>query len=382
MPLTDAGYEPRTEADIQENQRVFLRASISEKLDLSERTVLGNWTNIGCDHLAQLEQLIQESLNAADRDNATSDRLSSLAILIGVPRRETPTTGLVMQTLNLDAGQTFAPGDIEFQVADEPENVWHNRDEVVSTIAGEYDVVFESDLTGSTAAAAAGTLTLLIAPTDGTVNSGTNASDAQAGKDRETDGELRVRMAQGVASGGSHTINAIRAALVNINGVLSADVFENVTSIVDSRGIPPHSIRCVVWDGSPAVADDDAIAQAIWDLSATYSVGSQVGTAVDENLGDVEIHFDRPAVQDIVIAVTVESASGVAEDDIKAAIIAAMPTLPGQPVTLNRLAAAVFSVPGVDDWTAFTVDGGSSDLPADVGIIYRLDSSDIAVAVV
>lgn len=382
MPITDTGYEPRTEADIQETTRTFLRASISEKLDLSERSVLGNWNNIVCDHLTGLEELGQEAYNAFDRDAASSDRLSSLAIVIGVPRRESPTTGLVMQTVDLDAGLTFAPGDIEFQVDGEPDNTWHNRDTVTSTIAGEYDVVFESDLTGATATAASGTLTVLIAPTDGTVNSGINAQDATPGKDRETDGELRVRMAQGVAAGGSHTVNAIRTALINVNGVISADVFENTTSLVDSNGIPPHSIRCVVWDNDPAIASDADIAQAIWDRSATYSVGSQSGVAVDENLGDVEVHFDRPSVHDVVVAVTVESASGVSEDDVIAAIIAAMPTLPGQPVTLNKLAAAVFAVPGVDDWTSFTVDGAGADLPGDPVTFYRLDSSDVAVTVV
>lgn len=380
MPITDTGYEPRTEAEIQESTRTRLRASISEKLDLSERTVLGNWNNIVCEDLTGLEELGQEAYNAFDRDAATGDRLSSLAIVMGVPRRETPTTGLVVMTLNLDAGLTFAPGDITFQVDGEPDNTWHNRDEVVSTSSGNYDAVFESDLTGSTATAASGTLTVLIDPTDNTVNSGTNAQDATPGKDRETDAELRVRMAQGVASGGSHTVNAIRAALVNVNGVISADVFENTTSIVDADGIPGHSIRCVVWDSDPPVAKDAEIAQAIWDLSATYSAGSQSGIAVDENLGNVEVHFDRPTVTDVTFAITIESESGVAEDDVIAAIQGVMPTLPGQGVTLNKLAAAVFNVPGVDNWSAALLNGASADLAGDPIVFYRLDSSDVTVS--
>lgn len=383
MPLTSSGFEPRTEAEIQETTRTFLRATISEKLDLSERTVLGNWNNIVCEHLTDAEEILQEAYNAFDRDAASSDRLSSLAILIGVPRRETPTVGLVAMTLNLDAAQTYAAGAIEFQVEGEPTNVWRNRDIVASTSAGSYaDQIFVSDLTGSTATAAAGTLTVLLDPTDGTVNSGTNPDDAQPGKDRETDSELKVRMAQGVAAGGSRTVNAIKAAIVVLDGVVSVDVFENTTSIVDADGIPGHSIKVVVWDGDPALANNDEIAQAIADHSATFSVGTQLGTAQDDSLGATTINFERATVSAITVAATVESASGVSEDDVIAAIQAAMPTLPGQPVTLNRLAAAVFAVPGVDDWTAFTVNGAGADLVADPAVIYTLDSSDVAVTVV
>ena len=56
MGLTDSGYEPRTQAEILESQQTYLRATISEKLILSDRTVMGNWTRVGSDHLAELEE--------------------------------------------------------------------------------------------------------------------------------------------------------------------------------------------------------------------------------------------------------------------------------------------------------------------------------------
>jgi uncharacterized phage protein gp47/JayE len=377
--LSDTGYEPRTQAEILESQQAFLRATISEKLILTDRTVLGNWTRVGSDHLALLEEAQQESYNAYDRDAATSDRLSSLAILLGVPRRENPTQGLVSVTLDLDAGQTFVAGSIEIQVVGEPDNIWSNRDTVTSTGAGSYSAVFISDLTGSLARAASGTLTELLTPTDGTVNSATNASDAQPGRDRETDAELRVRMAQAVAAGAQNTAASIRAALVQVPGVLSADVFENRTGTVDANGVQGHSIRCVVWDGNPALALSTDIAQVIYDRAATFAQGAVTAAAQDETLGAVLVNFDRATASAITVAINVQSAVGVAEADVVAALQAAMPGIVGKGITLEKLAAGALSVPGVDGYASFTINGGSSDLPDVQTIIYTLDSSDVGV---
>lgn len=379
MALTSTGYEPRTQAEILQSQQDYLRAKISTKLIFSDRTVVGNWTRVGSDALAQLEEAQAAAYNAYDRDGATSDRLSSLAILLGVPRRETPSTGLVSQTVNLAAGKTFAPGALTAQVVDEPDNTWHNRDTVTSGSSGNYAAIFESDLTGSSATAAAGTLTVIPTPVTGW-NSTTNATDAQPGKDRETDDELRVRMAQAVAAGAQNTSSSIRAALVQLAGVLSADVFENRTSSTDANGVGPHSIRCVVWDGSPAVAKNDDIAQVIWDRSATFSQGSQLGTAQDVNLGPTLVNFDRATASAVTLAVTIVSDVGVAIADVRAALIARMPNVVGKGISLDKLAAAVFDVPGVDDYSAFTINGGSADLAASQTIIYTLSSGDIAVS--
>lgn len=376
--LTDTGYEPRTQAEIFESQQDFLRATISAKLILTDKTVLGNWIRVCSDHLALLEEAQEESYNAYDRDAATSDRLSSLMKLMGVPRRETFTTGLAAATLTLGAGLSFAPGDLTFAVDGEPDNTWHNRDTVASVGSGDYAAVLESDLTGPNARALAGTLTVVVSTGLG-CTAVTNATDAQAGKGRETDSEGRVRLAQAVGSGGSNTVVGIRAALVQVQGVLSADVFENRTGSADANGVSAHSIRAVIWDGNPAVAKDDDIAQVIWDRAATFAQGSDFGTAVDDNLGNVLVNFDRATAEAITVAVDIESESGVAADDVIAALIAAMPGTVGAGIVLHKLAKAVFDVPGVDDYASFTINGGSADLAADQLVIYQLDSSDVTV---
>jgi uncharacterized phage protein gp47/JayE len=376
VALTDAGFIPDTQADILERLQNFQRLKISAKLDLSERTVLGNVNAIISDELEALYQVLVEAWGAFDRDTASSDRLSALAVLLGVPRRGT-TAGLDVVTLNLDAAQTYAAGDIQLAVQDEPDNTWVNRDAVTSAGSGNYPVVFVSELVSAEAVAAAGTLTVIPTPVGG-LNSATNAADATPGQDFESDAALRVRMAQAVARGGTQTVQAIRSALVGLDGVLSVDVFENRTNVANAEGLPPHSIRAVVWDGAVPAADDDAIAQAIADRKAAgiTSDGSESGTATVESVL-VTIPFARPLLTDITCSVTIASETGVTSAAVKAALAAAVDSTPGVGVVLHKLAAAVFGVAGVDDYSAFTINGGSADLAASSLIVYRLTTANV-----
>ncbi len=380
MPITATGYQRRTRDVVLASIQDSLRSKISAKLTLTERTVFGNSSNIDADQIDQLEQLAEEAYNAFDVDNASDDRFVALSALSGVRRRVTPTKGLVTMSLGLDAAQTYAPGDIAFHVIDEPTNRWLNRDEVVSVLADDYEAVFESETAGSAAVAEAGTITVIATPVAG-LNSGTNPDAATAGKDIESIADLRIRREVAHSAAGSRTRGAIRSKLVLLDGVLSAEVFDNKTNLTDADGIGPHGIRPVIWDGSPAAADDDEIAQVIYDHAAEgiLSQGTESGTAQDPEIGPVVLFFDRAVVSVVLVSVNIESASGVAIADVKAAIQAAMPTRVGREVTFHKLAGSVFSVAGVDDYVSFTVNGGTADLPAVQNRIYLLGSGDITV---
>lgn len=378
MPLTEAGYERRTRDVVLARIQEYLRGKIHPKLDLSEASVLGNWSNLAANEIDELEQLFEEGYHAYDPDNASDDRFVAIARLSGVPRRG-ETTGLVTVELDLDASQSFAPGELVAHVVDEPSNRWVNRDEVVSTSGGTYDAVFESESPGAPAIAEADTLTIIASPVSGW-NSVTNPDAATPGQDIESIAALRVRREQALSLGGSRTRGAIRAKLLLLDGVLSAEVFDNPTNATVGV-IEPHNLRAVVWDGSPAAADDDEIAQVIHDHIAEgiFSQGSESGTAQDPVVGPVTVAFDRAATSAITVAVNIESETGVAADDVKQAILAKMPTRVGEGVTYNRLASSVFAVVGVDDWASFTVNGAASDLAAVQNRIYLLDADDITV---
>lgn len=380
--ITDTGLVVDTMSEILEDLTARTRAALGAKIDLSEREVLGNYNPIIAEKLEQIYELLSAAYNAYDRDNAEPDSVRSLAVLLGVPQRGA-TKGLVAVTLTFSGAQSYSAGAITMQVVDEPENLWVNRDGVEATGAGGVQAIFESVAAGSAAIANSSTLTVFPSGLPTGITAGTNPKDSQNGLDIESIEALKIRMAQSVARGGSRTTQAIRSALVQLAGILSADVYENTDSTPDANGLPGHSLRAVVWDGSPGAADDDEIAQVIWDRSATYAHGSQSGIARDAKLGDVQVRFDRATEVPITVAINVVASKTVAIADVKAALIADMPGgaqgRVGAAVVYNQLSCAAFDVDGVENWTTFTIDGSTSDKPALQTTIYTLDSSDITV---
>lgn len=379
--LTSTGFLALTRAEALANIEAYLRAKISDRLDLSEDQVLGSLNAIVADHLEQLWQVAEEAYLAFDLTNATDDRVVALGVLMGCPRRGA-TKGLVRATVQLGAGLTFAPGELVAAVTDEPTNTWQNRSTITTVSSGFYSAVFESQTAGASAIAAAGTLEVIPTPIAGWTSI-TNAADAEPGLDLEPIDALRIRIAASVGRGGQHTTSAIRAAVVNVAGVLSCQVFENVLSVT-ANGLPPHSLRVVVWDGATQAASNNELAQAIWDHSATYSVGVQTGTAFDDELGAQLVNFDRATAVACTVAVQIQSASRVARADVRAAILAKWPGgsgtgLVGAEVTFHRVSGSVFAVPGVDDWVTFTVNGGTADLPASATTVYQLTEGNITV---
>lgn len=384
MPgLTTDGFQRATMEDLVDETTSELRGAISAQLDLSESTVIGNINTILCDKLAQAWEVLEEAVAGLDPEIATEARLVSLALLTGVKRRP-PQKGLVTCTIALDAAQSYGPGDLVAHVLDDPDNLWSNRDAVVSTSAGNYSAVFHSNETGPEAVAAAGTLTVQ-APAVAGWTAITNAADATPGTDEEDIETLRLRREASLALAGSGTVDAIRADVLEVGGVLQARVNENTTDGVVG-GLAAHSFQVVVWDGDPGAADDDELAQAIQDTrpAGIAMNGAVTGTAVKADGEPVTIQFDRVTPVPIYIDVDIQSASGVAIADVKAAVAAAMPTQIGGDVIFNKIAAAVFNVDGVDDWDFVQIGtapspSGTVDIAISATQIATLDLSDVVV---
>jgi uncharacterized phage protein gp47/JayE len=381
--LTDTGFERPLQADIASEIAADLRGTISAQLDTSESTVIGNVVNIFADRLALAYEALESAYQGHDPDNATDDRLVALALLTGTERRGAR-QGTVTMTVNLEASTAFAIGDLVVHAGDDPENRWSNRDAVASTTAGNYEVVFVSEIAGSDAVAPAGTLTVIAEPIEG-FNTATNAEDASPGQDEESIEDLRLRRDQELSRGGSGTVDAIRADVLQVDGVLEVLVEENTT---DSPvgDLLPHSIRVVVWDGDPGAAVDNDIAQAIYDTAPAgiQRVGDVSGAAVQsDGVTPVTVNFARVEVLDIYISAEIVSAVGVAADDVMAALAAAMPTRIGADVIYHKLSGALF-IDGVDDFVSFTIGTapspvGTSNVAVSNVQIAQLDLSNIVL---
>lgn len=146
-------------------------------------------------------------------------------------------------------------------------------------------------------AALAGTLNQIVNTISG-LNRVENQADATKGTNLETDAEFRTRRIQALQGLGAARLEAIRGALLQINNVSEAKVFENPTNSVDADGRPPNSLECLVIGGL-----DADILETVWDKKAAgiELFGSTSGTVTDSQGIDHTSKFSRPVSVSIYI---------------------------------------------------------------------------------
>lgn len=149
-----------------------------------------------------------------------------------------------------------------------------------------------------------------------------NLSDGTLGRDVETNAALRLRREELLVATGTATVDAIRADVLTVSGVTACRVFENVTDVTDSDGLPLRSIEVVVLGG---VLQD--IADQIWDSKGdgirTY--GSESETVTDSQGDSHTIDFSRPDEKAVHTKLTYTTDSDYPSDgdaQVKAAVVA------------------------------------------------------------
>jgi uncharacterized phage protein gp47/JayE len=168
------------------------------------------------------------------------------------------------------------------------------------------------------------------------------------GSNRETDAVLRQRFSDGKFTRGSNIIEALYSDLVSLDGVQETVIYENITDVVDSRGIPPHSFMVLVRGGL-----EKEIAELIW---ANRPAGIRTHgntffliTDIFDNLK--EVYFQRPKFVDIFVTLDVTVDSNFPPDgveQIRSALFDYIKsnTVVGKGTTYSRLYTPINSVAG------------------------------------
>ena len=376
MTLTSEGYQRPLLTELIEQNASDLRGRVSAQLDLSESTVVGNISAIFADRLSLAHEVLEEAVSMFDPDNALAARLVTLCKLTGTLRRDAQ-VGSVLVSCTLKSG-SYAANQLVVHASGDANNLWHNREAVDVVFDSVKTVPFVSVIAGSEAVAAAGTLTQIASPIAG-FSAATNPADATPGRDIEDYEDLRERRETEFALTGAATVDAIRARVQQVDGVITCLPEENTSGKLKA-GVPAHSVRVVVWDGSPGAAADNDIAQAIYDsgVVGVGLAGDESGTAVRADGTTTTIAFERATAVTVYVTCTVVSAAGVAADDVKAAILAAMPDELDESVVYYRLLAAAF-IAGVDDISSFKI--GEAPAPSGESNI-SISATEIASLVV
>jgi len=316
--LTDEGFVARRQPEIQ--------ARIEERLAADDELA---GLNLRAGPMQQLIGILSEELAepweaaeevwASQYAGASGVSLDRVSGLTGTVRRAA-SRSLVVIDCDLAGGTTLPAGRIVAR-DDDPDVQFRSVSEVTNS-GGDatIGVTFESVATGPVAAPT-GTLTVIVTPITGWT-AATNAADASLGRERAEDPELRTQRRVELAGLGTGNVAAIRAAVARVEGdlpderpVREVSVYENAT-MSTVAGRPPKSVEVVIWDAVTADADDDKVAQAIWDHIGAgiepHGVGES-GVAVDEDTGEEHtVAFTRATPIQVYVDATVVLVSGTA----------------------------------------------------------------------
>ncbi len=348
--LTSAGLTVDTQAEILADLETLQKAEISDTLDLSTSSPLGQLNRINARALRLLSEALIGLYAAMDPDGASGAALDRLAALTG-SFREPAQKATVSIELDLDA-DTYAAGTLIVHVTGRAQDRFVNSDEVVS-VGTPLFVAFEAETAGLMQApvGAAGIYTIA-GPISGW-NSAGDSENGNAGTDAESDAAFRLRRSAELEGAGSTSAAGIRADIIaNVPETTSVYVLENDTdATVDT--IPPHAIEAVVFGpASPSSADNLAVATQIL-LSKAAGIGTSGNTSVDvtDSQGiEHTVSFTRPVDVDVDVEIELEmDAETYAGDaEVELAIEQGIQDLdPGRDVTWSSVAKWVQGVPGV-----------------------------------
>lgn len=240
---------------------------------------------------------------------------------------------------------------------------------------GFVNVACEATVTGPVVGQAF-TITTIDTPVTGWIGVN-NVADAVLGTDIETDAAFRIRREALIRVTGKATLEAVRAALLNVAGVTEAIVFEN-TALVTVGGIPGKAFEAVVLGGTEV-----AIAQSLFD---TKPLGIQAfGTDISELIVDSQgtshtIEASRPDPMEIFIDVTV-TVDGNYPLDGDAQVAQALKDLGdalqiGDDVIFKKFECEPFDISGVVDITLFEIDKQPAVLTSGNAETYALSDGE------
>jgi uncharacterized phage protein gp47/JayE len=352
------------------------RALIDTTLNTDPDSPIGQLTGIFCSHLREAWEALLIAYYGFDPDKAEGDQLVGLSALTGTsPAGATKSKfiGSRKLTVNLNATTTIPIG-VVFHVDGDPLTRFVTTEQKTSTTAGNYSVAAEAEEYGPIRCNA-GTLTVIATPVVG-LNSVTNDFDAIIGQNEDRDSDLRERRENELRATGKAAVDAIRAALLDIEledeskPILSATVYENEEDITDVvTGLPPHSLECLVYDGPTPVCPDDTIAQTIWTAKGggIKLVGNTSGTAVDSLGTNRTIPFSRPTIlaMQFALELEIETSSYVGDAAVKTAIQStfAAKVKPGKEIRCNDYVKTLMSLAGVIDVLGIQIEEVGGPLP-------------------
>ena len=307
--FNENGLQVITQNELVDNLTQSFQEIYGEDINVDSNSPDGQMINIFAQNMEDFYELLSQVYSSFDPDQAIGAVLDQRCAINGIQRKGGTYTYVEID-VTTDRSVTLEGLD---QVA--PEQAY-----TISDSEGNLFVL------AATSAISTGTSTLLfralnignveVLPNTITtpvtiilgVKSVNNPSGAtQQGVNEETDAELRQRRKRSLSISNQGYTDGLLAALLNIQDVTSANVYQNRTGTTDADGIPGHSIWVVVRGGTNAEIGE------VMNDKVPGGVGMKGSTSVSVPQVDgsnAVYYFDRPTGELLYAAIDITPLNG------------------------------------------------------------------------
>ena len=269
-------------------------------INVDPNTPDGNLVNIPALAKSDILQLCVGIYDSFDPDQAVGVALDALSSLCGATRNAGTYTQVyvlvtVAQALTIDG--LSDPTKQPYTVQDENGTKYYLVTSHSFSGAGSASLLFQASEIGAVQVSA-NSITAPVTVIPGVTSLNNPLGASQQGVDEETDAQFRIRRQKSTALPGQGWLPSLLAQLLQIDGIVSAVVFENYTNAEDGDGIPAHYIWVVV-DGG---ADAD-VADVIY-AGRNAGAGMKGSEEVDVTQADgssFTVKFDRVQDEDLYV---------------------------------------------------------------------------------
>ncbi len=298
--IDDTGFHMPTYADIRDSLIASAKTIFGSDIYLEPDSQDYQWISTVSEKIYDAFQIAQQVYNNRSPSTAIGNALDGIVKINGI-KRQSAVYSTAPVTVSGIGGTVITNGII----LDKGNIKWDLPSIITIPSSGTIDVIATCEIAGPIVANV-GDLIGIYNPTYGW-NGVYNTKSAELGTEIETNSKLRKRQSQSTAQPSKSILEGTAGAIAQINNVTRSEVYENDTGEVDSRGLPAHSITCVVEGGT-----DEEIAQAIFIHKGPgcYTNGDVIVNVTDSKNQVTPIRFFRPSYIDIVETINIKALSG------------------------------------------------------------------------
>jgi len=381
--LSSSGFYRKRLNEIISDLEDALKLAFGDNIDLSAQSGFGQFVGIMSEQLADEWQSQENIYNSQYPSTAQGNQLSNVVMYNGLTRLAASYSTIATVTLTGISG-TLIPAGSQASVTGTGK-VFETDSAATIGVGGTVVVSMTATETGAIEASI-GTLVNIDTPIYGwtAVN---NTVAAVAGRDVETDAELRVRRASSTLFTAQNLSDSLYAQLLQVDNVDDVLVFSNGTGGV-VNGVPAHNFLTVVRGG-----DDDDIAAVVWTNTpqGIASYGTTTVSVTDAQGYSQDVKFTRPSPINIYFTVTITTDSdfpSTGSDDIKAAMVAYGQAnfLIDDDVIMSEFYTPINTIPGITS-IVLTIGTaptpvGTANITIDIDEYSNYDPSYIGVTIV